>query len=81
MGSSFTRQVPSLPAVADFTWPRNSTVTRSPGSAFPQTGTAISRCKTIWLENSRPTLTRAETAAAQASRRHKAEFAIVMPQT
>jgi hypothetical protein len=38
-------------AVVEAFWPRNSTVTFSPSSAQPHTGTAPARCRTISSEN------------------------------
>ena len=46
-GSSFTHHLPSWPAVADFVWSRNFTVTDSPWLAVPYTGTAMPRCSTM----------------------------------
>ena len=43
IGSRSTRQRPSAAAVADFDCPANVTVTASPASAVPQTGTFASR--------------------------------------
>ena len=40
------RHLPSAPAVVEAVWPAISTVTASPGSAVPQTGTAVPCCST-----------------------------------
>ena len=56
MGSSFTIHLPPASAFAVFFCPANSTTTSSPDAALPQTGTALSRCSTMWsvkMEGSR----------------------------
>ena len=62
--ASFTIHLPSAPAVADFVCPSNFTVTFSPGSAVPQTGTTIPFCNTAWSLNSEEGLTSARAATA-----------------
>lgn len=46
--SRTTFHVPSLSAVADLTWPPNSTVTFLPAGAQPHTGTLASLWMTMW---------------------------------
>ncbi len=65
--SSHTRQRPSAPAVVLFVCPAKLTVTASPGSARPQTGTRTPRCKTIESESTSGSETSARTSAAEAS--------------
>src|ERR1035437_1066254 len=43
--------LPSASAIADLVWSWNFTVIFSPGSAMPQTGSAMSLCNTMWSLN------------------------------
>ena len=64
MGSSVTRQAPFASAVADLVCPANVTVTVSPASAVPHTGTARSRCRTMFSANGVAVATFASAAHA-----------------
>ncbi len=50
-GGRLTRHLPSSPTTVDSLRPANETVTRSPGSPLPHTGTGRSRCRTIESPN------------------------------
>ena len=52
IGAKRTRHVPSAPVVVATVWPAMDTVTASPGSAVPQTGTGMPCCSTAWSEKS-----------------------------
>ena len=62
IGASFTHHFPSAPAVAATRWPANVTITFSPASAVPHTGTARSRCSTTPSVNGTPSCTFASAA-------------------
>ena len=63
--SNRTDHFPSAAAVAVLVWPPSATVTASPGSAHPQTGSVMSRCKTMWSPNTPASFTSADATAVR----------------
>ena len=67
IAGSLTSHLPESSAVAEASWPRNLTVTFSPGSAVPQTGTAMPCCSTMWSPKTGAALAAARACGPQAS--------------
>jgi hypothetical protein len=71
IASSLTCHLPSAPAVVFRVCPAKVTVTTSPALAPPQTGTGMSRCRTMWSAKIVAGTTSARTC--QGRQMHRAE--------
>ena len=73
--ASFTIHLPSASAVANFVWPAIFTVTFSPASAVPHTGTVRPFCSTMWSLNKAAGFISARAAEVTQSTAHRTAIA------